>query len=96
MFLLVRRLAPRRRRPRTPGTAGVPARAATHRRVPALERIGLGAKRIDQRRLLPFAVIAPILAALYSVGATLYVAHLFSSYATRYGERPPEDDVRSD
>jgi uncharacterized BrkB/YihY/UPF0761 family membrane protein len=45
----------------------------------------LSAKRIDWRALLPFAVIASILGALYSVGATLYVPHLFSTYATRYG-----------
>jgi membrane protein len=30
-------------------------------------------------------VIASILTAVYSVGATVYVPHLFSSYATRYG-----------
>ena len=35
--------------------------------------------------LLPFGVIGSILTAAYSVGATVYVPHLFSSYATRYG-----------
>ena len=35
--------------------------------------------------LLPFGVIGSILTAIYSVGATVYVPHLFSSYATRYG-----------
>jgi uncharacterized BrkB/YihY/UPF0761 family membrane protein len=30
-------------------------------------------------------VIAAILSTVYSVGATVYVPHLFSSYATRYG-----------
>ena len=30
-------------------------------------------------------VIASIVGALYSLGATLYVPHLFSTYATRYG-----------
>jgi uncharacterized BrkB/YihY/UPF0761 family membrane protein len=30
-------------------------------------------------------VIAWILTAAYSVGATVYVPHMFSSYATRYG-----------
>jgi membrane protein len=45
----------------------------------------LSAKRIDWRDLLPFGVIASILMTLYSVGATVYVPHLFSSYATRYG-----------
>jgi uncharacterized BrkB/YihY/UPF0761 family membrane protein len=45
----------------------------------------LSAKRIDWRDLLPFAVIGSILSAGYSVGATVYVPHLFSTYATRYG-----------
>jgi uncharacterized BrkB/YihY/UPF0761 family membrane protein len=45
----------------------------------------LSAKRIDWRGLWPFAVIAAILMALYSMGATVYVPHLFSTYATRYG-----------
>ena len=45
----------------------------------------LSAKRIDWKDLLPFGVIASILTAAYAVGATVYVPHLFSSYATRYG-----------
>jgi hypothetical protein len=45
----------------------------------------LSARRIDWRDLLPFGVIGSILTAVYSVGATVYVPHLFSSYATRYG-----------
>ncbi len=45
----------------------------------------LSAKRIDWRELLPFGVIASILTTAYSVGATVYVPHLFSTYATRYG-----------
>ena len=45
----------------------------------------LSAKRIDWQDLLPFGVIASILTAAYAVGATVYVPHLFSSYATRYG-----------
>jgi uncharacterized BrkB/YihY/UPF0761 family membrane protein len=45
----------------------------------------LSAKRIDWHDLLPFAVIGAVLLAVYSVGATVYVPHLFSSYATRYG-----------
>ena len=32
-----------------------------------------------------FGLIASILDAIYSVGATVYVPHLFSSYASRYG-----------
>src|SRR4051794_30110957 len=45
----------------------------------------LSAKRIDWRDVLPFGVIAAVLTALFSVGATVYVPHLFSTYATRYG-----------
>jgi membrane protein len=45
----------------------------------------LSAKRIARRALVPFAVIGSALFALYSVGATVYVPHLFSTYATRYG-----------
>ena len=45
----------------------------------------LSAKRIELRRLLPFGLLGAVLLAVYSVGATVYVPHLFSSYATRYG-----------
>ena len=45
----------------------------------------LSARRIDWRDLLPFGVIGSILTAGYAVGATVYVPHLFSTYATRYG-----------
>ena len=45
----------------------------------------LSAKRIDWHDLLPFGMIASVLTAVYSVGAAVYVPHLFSSYATRYG-----------
>ena len=45
----------------------------------------LSAKRIPRDDLLPFAVIGSGLFAAYSVGATVYVPHLFSTYATRYG-----------
>jgi uncharacterized BrkB/YihY/UPF0761 family membrane protein len=45
----------------------------------------LSARRIDWRNLLPFGVIGSILTAAYAVGATVYVPHLFSTYATRYG-----------
>jgi len=45
----------------------------------------LSAKRIERRRLVPFAVIASVLLAVYAVGATVYVPHLFNSYASRYG-----------
>ena len=45
----------------------------------------LSAKRIGRQDLLPFAIIAAAGTAVYSVGATVYVPHLFSTYATRYG-----------
>jgi uncharacterized BrkB/YihY/UPF0761 family membrane protein len=45
----------------------------------------LSAKRIGRRELLPFGIFGAVVLALYSVGATVYVPHLFSSYATRYG-----------
>jgi uncharacterized BrkB/YihY/UPF0761 family membrane protein len=45
----------------------------------------LSAKRIAHQALIPFAAIAAVLLAVYSVGATVYLPHLFSTYATRYG-----------
>ena len=45
----------------------------------------LSAKRIGRRDLLPFGVIGSVLVAAYSVGATVYVPRLFSSYAADYG-----------
>jgi membrane protein len=45
----------------------------------------LSAHRIPWRGLVPFAVMGAILLALYSIGAAVYVPHLFSSYASRYG-----------
>ncbi|MGW7253689.1 YhjD/YihY/BrkB family envelope integrity protein [Streptomyces sp. NPDC054834] len=45
----------------------------------------LSAKRIGRRDLLPFAVVAAVLIAVYSVGATLYLPRLFNTYAARYG-----------
>jgi uncharacterized BrkB/YihY/UPF0761 family membrane protein len=45
----------------------------------------LSAKRIDRQDLLPFGILGAVLLGLYSIGATVYVPHLFSSYATRYG-----------
>ena len=45
----------------------------------------LSAKRIGRRELLPFGIFGAVVLALYSVGATVYVPHLFSNYATRYG-----------
>lgn len=45
----------------------------------------LSGKRLPWERLLPFAVIAALLLSLYGIAADVYVPHLFSSYATRYG-----------
>ncbi len=45
----------------------------------------LSAKRIPRSDLIPFGAIGAVLLALFSVGATVYVPHLFDTYATRYG-----------
>ena len=45
----------------------------------------LSAKRIARETLIPFAIIGSVALAIYSVGAAVYVPHLFSTYATRYG-----------
>jgi uncharacterized BrkB/YihY/UPF0761 family membrane protein len=45
----------------------------------------LSASRIAWRALLPYAVIGSVALAVYSVGAVVYIPHLFSTYATRYG-----------
>jgi uncharacterized BrkB/YihY/UPF0761 family membrane protein len=45
----------------------------------------LSAKRIARPDLVPFAIVGSVLLALYSIGAAVYVPHLFSTYATRYG-----------
>jgi uncharacterized BrkB/YihY/UPF0761 family membrane protein len=45
----------------------------------------LTAKRVARQDLLPFGIIGAALLALYSIGAMVYVPHLFSTYATRYG-----------
>jgi uncharacterized BrkB/YihY/UPF0761 family membrane protein len=45
----------------------------------------LTARRISSEDLLPFAILGAILLTAYSIGATVYVPHLFSTYATRYG-----------
>jgi uncharacterized BrkB/YihY/UPF0761 family membrane protein len=45
----------------------------------------LSAKRIGRHELLPFGIVGAALLAVYSVGAEVYVPHLFSTYATRYG-----------
>ena len=45
----------------------------------------LSAKRIARPALVPFALLGSALLALYSIGAAVYVPHLFNTYATRYG-----------
>src|SRR5690606_25622128 len=45
----------------------------------------LTAKRVPWRELLPFSGLGAVLLAAYSIGATVYVPRLFSTYATRYG-----------
>jgi uncharacterized BrkB/YihY/UPF0761 family membrane protein len=45
----------------------------------------LSANRIGRPDLLPFGIVGSVLIAAYSVGAAVYVPHLFSTYATRYG-----------
>jgi uncharacterized BrkB/YihY/UPF0761 family membrane protein len=45
----------------------------------------LSAKRIERQDLLPSGILGAVLLGLCSVAATVYVPHLFSSYATRYG-----------
>jgi uncharacterized BrkB/YihY/UPF0761 family membrane protein len=45
----------------------------------------LSARRIERQDLVPFGIVGAALLAVYSVGAAVYVPHLFSTYATRYG-----------
>ena len=45
----------------------------------------LSAKRIARPDLLPFAIVGSVVLAACSVGGTVYVPHLFDTYATRYG-----------
>ncbi len=45
----------------------------------------LSAKRIARDALVPFAIVGSVSLAIYSVGAAVYIPHLFSTYATRYG-----------
>jgi uncharacterized BrkB/YihY/UPF0761 family membrane protein len=45
----------------------------------------LSAKRIRWHDLVPFGFVGSALIAVYSVGASVYVPHMFSTYATRYG-----------
>lgn len=45
----------------------------------------LSARRIAWRDLIPFGVTGAVAIAVYSVGATLYLPHLFNTSAQRYG-----------
>jgi len=45
----------------------------------------LSARRLARDDVMPFAILGSALLAGYSVGATVYVPHLFDTYATRYG-----------
>jgi hypothetical protein len=45
----------------------------------------LSAKRLARQALVPFALLGSALLAVYSLGAAVYVPHLFSTYSTRYG-----------
>ena len=45
----------------------------------------LSAQRIPWRDLVPFGAVSAGLLTAYGIGAAVYVPHLFSSYATRYG-----------
>ena len=45
----------------------------------------LSAKRIGWRQLAPFAILVSVLVAVCLTAGALYLPHLFSSYASRYG-----------
>ena len=45
----------------------------------------LSARRIEPRALVPFACLAAGLIAAYTIGASVYLPHLFSTLSTRYG-----------
>ena len=45
----------------------------------------LTAKRLTWTTLMPFGGVGAILLAAYSTGASVYVPHMFDTYATRYG-----------
>jgi membrane protein len=45
----------------------------------------LSAKRLEWRGLAPFAILGAVLLAICSVLGSVYVPHLFSVYASRYG-----------
>ena len=41
--------------------------------------------RIAWHALIPFGVVGAVFLALYSIGAAVYLPHLFNTYAARYG-----------
>ncbi|MGW3267342.1 YhjD/YihY/BrkB family envelope integrity protein [Streptomyces sp. NPDC001056] len=45
----------------------------------------LSARRVAWRDLIPFGITGAVATGLYSVGATLYLPHLFNTSAQRYG-----------
>jgi membrane protein len=45
----------------------------------------LSARRIEWIRLLPFAILGAVLVAICEIAAGVYLPHLFSSYASRFG-----------
>lgn len=45
----------------------------------------LSANRIPWHDLRPFAIVAAVLEAVYGMGASVYLPHMFSTYAGRYG-----------
>jgi membrane protein len=45
----------------------------------------LSARRLTWQDLLPFALLGGALLTVYSIGATVYIPHLFNTYSTRYG-----------
>ena len=45
----------------------------------------LSSRRIAAKAVAPFAIVASLALAVYFAGAAVYVPHLFSSYASRYG-----------
>jgi uncharacterized BrkB/YihY/UPF0761 family membrane protein len=45
----------------------------------------LSGKRVGRRDLMPFALLGSAVLAVYSAAGTVYLPHLFNSYATRYG-----------
>ena len=45
----------------------------------------LSARRVERGRVAPFAILGAALLAIYQTGAAVYLPHVFSSYASRYG-----------